>query len=277
MKKILAILVIVIIAILLGWLFLTNSVQPTSSKPSSQSVPPTQPAVGSYATVSGVRVKIGAPFSIPSTATGTVPIGTGESWGTYTIAAAGFSFDYPSGIMHAYTKPADIKSIKGFLPINPAATVVLTLPSSQYPASTTVRQAAIVIAATTSPTFADCMSAANAVSQGVTTSGISVPTTTPTQISIVPPTAVPSAPPVNFYQFPNMYGGCWAGGCAFGTLVAAYQHNTCYQFDLQAAVTDPGVYAPSQQAFQKMNQINQTFESQLSTLFYQILSTVTFR
>lgn len=278
MKKILAIIVIIIIVVLLGWLFVSDMSQPSqpvslSSQPAASTTPP----VGSTVTVAGVRVKIGAPFSIPATATGTTPIGTGQAWGTYTDAAAGFSFDYPSGIMDAYTKAADIKSIKSYLPINPAATLVLTLPPSQYPASTTVHQAAIVVAATTTPTFADCISAANAISQGVVTSGISVPTTTPTQISIVPPGAAPSSAPVNFYKFPDIYGGCWAGGCAFGTLIASYQHNTCYQFGLQAAVTDPGVYATSQQAFQKMNQINQRFETELTTLFYQILSTVQFQ
>ncbi len=275
MKKITILIILIIAVIVLGWYFyISYQISGPQSLSSTTTSTSTGDAVGSLIHVDGVRVKIGQPFSIPATATGTSALGANGQWSTYTSATQGFSFDYPQ-IMAAYTNRKDIRGLKSYLPLSSDAQAVLALVPSQYPASTTVHEAFVVAAATTTPDFAACMSAAQEAGAG----GAGAATTTPVQVAIIPPGSNVTSPSasVDFYQLPSDLGGCWAGGCAFGTLFATYRSGTCYQFSLQAAVTDPGVYASSQAEFQQMNHNNQNFESQLTTLFYQILSTIRFQ
>lgn len=275
MKKITVLIVLIVAVIVVGWYFyISYQISGPQLLPVITTSTSTIGVAGSLAQIDGVTVKIGQPFSIPATATGTSALGAGGQWSTYTNSTRGFSLDYPQ-IMAAYTNHKDTRALKSYLPLNPDARVVLALTPSQYPASTTVHEAFVVAAATTTPDFAVCMSNAEKAGAG----GAGAATTTPIQVTIIPPSsnATSLSAPVDFYQLPSDLGGCWAGGCAFGTLFVSYRSGTCYQFSLQAAVTDPGVYVTNQTQFQQMNRNNQNFESQLTTLFYQILSTVTFQ
>jgi len=224
------------------------------------------PVTIQYKLVSGVLVKIGQPFSIPTLPAGQNAIGTGESWGTYTDSADSISFDYPSGVVNLSTKPSDISQIHSYIPISSTAKAVLTLPPSQYAASTTVRDVAVVLNAAAVSDFSTCINSAE-----------SDYVAAPVETLITPPVAG-VATPNSFYQLPGVTaGGCWAGGCAFGTLFVTYQNGTCYQFGLQAAVADPGAIVTSQSQFQQMDHNNTIFENRIAALYYQILSTIQFQ
>jgi hypothetical protein len=225
-----------------------------------------------YKLVSGILVKIGQAFAIPTQGgSASQQIGAGQSWTTYTSSAGGFQFDYPASSVDAYTNSASIQGIKSYLPINPEATVVLTLPPNIYPAKTTLKEAAMVFSVTSTPDLKTC------ISQAAGQSGESM---TPVEVPILPPNADPANPQgsaVDFYQVPNDYGGCWAGGCAYGTLFATYQNNTCYQIGLQAAVTDPGALYSTTAGVLAAEAVNTSFEQRLSVLFDQIISTIEFK